>query len=343
MTDRQRYSVILPVRNGGEYLKDCVASILAQTLADQFEFLVLENASTDGTAEWLETLCDPRVHVYPSKRPLSIEENWTRILQVPRGEFTTIIGHDDLLDPNYLEVMQTLIDEHPDAGLYFAHFRLIDTNGTILRSCLPMPGHETAAEFLAARIMKIRDSFGTGYLMRSIDYDRVGGIPPFGQLMHADDALWMLLMENSWKATSPYELFSYRLHAQSTSGSNDPLAYLRALESYQDVLEKLSEQDHSVREVITRYGPDYYFEHGESLHKRLLIRSLIGQQGYPQDAPKRLHRIAQRFTGWERSNQRRKKRLKLLEYLHRMPGGRSLYWVIHTLARFARQQHRLRS
>src|SRR5579872_3781791 len=93
-----KYSIILPVRNGGHYVKACVGSILAQTFVD-FELLVLDNCSTDGTTEWLSTLKDPRIMIFPAEKPLTIEENWGRITRIPKKEFITLIGHDDILYP----------------------------------------------------------------------------------------------------------------------------------------------------------------------------------------------------------------------------------------------------
>ena len=72
------YSIILPVRNGGAYVKKCVRSILQQGNMD-FNLLVLDNCSTDGTAEWIESLGDERIIIYRSDRTLTIEENWGRI------------------------------------------------------------------------------------------------------------------------------------------------------------------------------------------------------------------------------------------------------------------------
>ncbi len=336
----KRFSIVLPVRNGGEHLRSCVASVLAQTLADGFELLVLENASTDGTAEWLATLRDPRVRLHPADRPLSIEENWARIKAMPRGEYMTVIGHDDLLDPDFLETMGALIDAHPGAGLYFAHFRLIDGEGKFVRHCRPMPARETAGEFLAVRLLNFRDTFGTGYVMRSADYDRVGGIPLYEKLIHSDDSLWMHLMEGSWRATSPRELFSYRLHEQSVSGGTNPLGYLAALESYQDALDAMARRDPGVREMLARYGPEANFQFGEYLHKRFMLTSLAGRGAYPADVPARLRRVQERFAGGAGAFQR-KRRLRWLERLYRFPGGRSLYRLARALAAFAGQGHRL--
>lgn len=256
-SSNRQFVIVLPVRNGGEYLKDCVASILAQTY-ERFRLVVLENASTDDTVGWLRQRHDPRITILESPAPLNIEENWARIAQLDMsGEFLTIIGHDDLLDPEYLLNMSTLIDAHPDARLYQTHFRLIDKHGRKLRSCLPMPARETAESFLVARLRFRRDSYGTGYMCRGEDYVRVGGIPPYKKLMFADDALWMSLMRGSYKATLPQEMFSYRLHSGGTSHSPDWRCTLDSLTAYLDFLMEYGNSNREVREVLQRGVAEY--------------------------------------------------------------------------------------
>ena len=127
-----KYSIILPVFNGGEYFKLCVKSILGQSFSD-FNLLVLDSGSSDGSIEWIKGLNDNRIKIYPTEKRLTIEENWTRIRSIPRNEFMTIIGHDDLFDKNYLQQMDELINHYPDASLYQSHFRFIDAAGSIMR------------------------------------------------------------------------------------------------------------------------------------------------------------------------------------------------------------------
>ena len=79
-----KVSVVLPVRNGVPYLRKAVQSVLAQTFAD-LELVVLENWSSDGTAEILAGFDDPRLRVVPAERPLSIIENWARAAEQTRG------------------------------------------------------------------------------------------------------------------------------------------------------------------------------------------------------------------------------------------------------------------
>ena len=118
-----KYSIILPVRNGGEYVKQCVYSVLAQKHAD-FNFLILDNASSDGTFEWLQSLTDERIKLYPSDKSLTIEQNWARVIDVPKNEYMTLIGHDDILYPDFLKTIDDLIQSNPSASLFHTHFNL---------------------------------------------------------------------------------------------------------------------------------------------------------------------------------------------------------------------------
>ena len=257
IADRRRscnrqFVIVLPVRNGGEYLKACVGSILSQT-HEHFRLIVLDNASTDGTVAWLRQRNDARISVRESSAPLTIEENWARIASLDIStEFMSIIGHDDLFFPEYLTGMAALIDAHPDACLYHAHFQIIDRNGRKVRSCLPMPTVETAESFLAERLQLRRDSFGTGYMYRASDYLRVGGIPLYKKLMFADDALWLSLMRGSYKATLRQQMFSYRLHPGGTSHMPDWKPTLESLGAYLDFLFAYGDSDSEIKSVLER-------------------------------------------------------------------------------------------
>ncbi len=272
-----KFSIILPVKNGGEYVKECVQSILSQTYPD-FNLHILENYSTDGTAEWLQTLKDVRIIVIPSERSLSIEENWARILSIKRNAFMTIIGHDDLLDNNYLEVMNDLIQQNSGASLYQAHFRFIDARANLVKHCKPMHEKQTAAEFLHSLFTDSIDTMGTGYMMRSEDYNLVGGIPSYPNLLFADHALWIKLTALSYKATSPTESFSYRLH-ENLSKKSDAFRYINSFYNYMDFLVDLKANQIQLKAIFKNYITKHILYYCRSLSHRLLKTPVAERNG----------------------------------------------------------------
>jgi hypothetical protein len=136
-----------------------------------------------------------------------------------QAEFMTIIGHDDLLKPDFLKVIDALRSSNPNAGLYQSAFNLIDKEGRLIRPCKPIPGKETSADFLSSRAWGLRDSFGTGYVFRVADYLSLGGMPDLPQLIFSDDLLFARLAVNGGKACSEEVACEYRLHRGSTSGA----------------------------------------------------------------------------------------------------------------------------
>ena len=264
-----RFSIILPVRNGGEYVKECVNSVLSQTLQD-FNLVVLDNCSTDHTVAWLESLKDPRIIIHKADRSLSIEENWGRIKDVPRNEFMTMIGHDDLLLPNYLQEMDTLINRFPDATLYQTHFNYIDAAGKLIRLSEAMDEQQFVQDFLADQMQQTIDSTGTGYMMRSTQFDEAGGMPVnYPNLIFADYALWVRLMAKGYKATSFKTCFSYRVH-QSVSATTNAEAFLKALGIYIKEIDQLQKERPAVKEVVQSFGKGFLLFWCESLSHRLL-------------------------------------------------------------------------
>ena len=264
-----KYSIILPVYNGGEYVKQCISSICNQTLQD-FNLLILDNNSTDGTVEWIKSLNEPRISVYTSQTNLGITGNWARVKDVTKNEFITLIGHDDILCPNYLADMSTLIAEHPKASLYQCHFEFIDADGNRMRKCKPMAEKQMGHEFLQAQFMHSLDSTGTGYMMRSADFDMLGGMPiEYPNLIFADYHLWLQLTLKSYKATSAAIGFQYRLHNSTSRLTNGEL-YQQAFQQYVYFISSLDKQYADVSRVVKEYGGNYLMFFCRSLSHRIL-------------------------------------------------------------------------
>ena len=244
------YSIILPVRNGGGYIKQCVASILAQP-GNNYNLIILDSGSTDGTVEWIKAQKDPRIVFYPSDVPLTIEQNWGRIKSVPRNKWMTIIGHDDLLHPCYLTIMDALIKKHPEASLYAPHFDFIDEDGMVIRQSKPMPEVQSACEFTEKLLLNDIDA--VGLVMRSDDYDAVGGFPLYPNLLFADFVIWINLAGITYKATAPECCLSYRIHRKSTTTTSNDDKYHAAYDLYIRYLIALKEKGPCYNEVINKH------------------------------------------------------------------------------------------
>lgn len=271
-----KFSVILPVRNGGEHIKECVASILSQTVQN-FDLLILENKSSDGTSEWLASLQDSRIKIFPSIKPLTIEDNWKRALDIPKNRFMTLIGHDDILMPHYLEVMSSLIDANKDANLYQTHSIFIDTDGNKIRDCSPMDSIMNASDFVGKALQRTVDINGTGFMFRSDLYDSLKGIPSFPKLMFADYALWFSIAQKSKVAVAETFAFKYRLH-YNTSQMADPVVYCKALKEFSSFLKQLM-KDSDLQISVKENAPGFIAHYCKSICHKMLRYSLPERDG----------------------------------------------------------------
>ena len=249
-----KFSIILPVRNGENHIHSCISSILSQTFPD-LDLLILENASTDNTLPIIQSFNDKRISVFSASVPLSIEENWGRILNLEKSEFMTLIGHDDLLDSNYLSVMNGLINSYPDATLYHAHFRYIDSQGKVVKKCKPMKGVQQPDEVIFNFLNDKTDLMGTGFMMRSSDYNRVGGMPLYPNLLFADMELFINLVLPGYLAVSGEECFSFRIHQKATTSTSSDFNFLSGFDNLVHFFYKLKSYSPAIRNVIEQNSP----------------------------------------------------------------------------------------
>lgn len=314
----------MPVRNGGQYMKDCVHSILSQSLQD-FNLIVLDNCSSDGSLEWLYSLSDIRINIYESDKPLSIEENWSRIKDVPKNEFITLIGHDDLLNVNYLETMNDLISKHPRASLYQAHFQFIDKDGLLIRDCIPMDEIQDAQDFLENFFSRTIDSTGTGYMMRSKDYDNLKGINPlFDNLLFADYALWIDMVILGYKATSMHSTFKYRVH-QSVSRITNGEKYAYAFEKFLSFLKVHKDRNEKINIVIEKYGKTMLLFYCESISHLLLKTPRKNRKLLVSDFIEICKKYAALLFPNAKFNPEEKFRINIAKKLDSTSGGRLLF------------------
>ena len=265
-------SIILPVHNGGAYLAEALKSVLSQTYP-HFSLIVLENASTDETNQILSEIKDPRITIFPSKRLLSIGENWSRATSIDLASYVTFLSHDDFFAPDYLKTIVALIEQHPDARVFTTHFDLIDSNGSLLRPSKPIPYVENDEEYLLATQQHQRDSYGTGYVMQSDRFMEIGGIPQLPNLMFADDLLiFSMIQDGGYKVCDPSTQFHYRYHGDSMARLTTLEIIFDAGVQYLDYLDHTSYMNTPEhRKLAQRYVKDILVRRHRALLAALLI------------------------------------------------------------------------
>lgn len=100
--DKPLVSVVIPTYNRAEYLREAIASVLAQTYG-YFELLVLDNCSPDHTQEVVTSFSDKRIKYLRHYCNIGAIANWTYGVFLANGKYVSILGDDDKYKPMFLE------------------------------------------------------------------------------------------------------------------------------------------------------------------------------------------------------------------------------------------------
>lgn len=123
-----RVTVLLPVHNGGTFLRPAVDSILAQTYGD-FELLVIDDGSTDGSVKSIEAERDSRIRLIHNPSNLGLIVTLNKGVALAKGAYLARMDADDLCEPKRLERQVEYLDNHPEVGVCSTWATFIDTGG----------------------------------------------------------------------------------------------------------------------------------------------------------------------------------------------------------------------
>lgn len=181
-----RLSIGLPVHNGDQYLSEALDGLLGQSYAD-FELIISDNASTDGTAEICRryAAADPRIRYIRQERDIGAAPNHNVVLRESRGELFKWAGHDDLYGRDLLARCVEALDAHPDAVLASCYAATVDPAGELTGTEFRYPEAADSAR-APQRLRSLLFALGCDDDYGVMRTDIVRRIPPTGSYYHAD-------------------------------------------------------------------------------------------------------------------------------------------------------------
>ncbi len=114
-----KFSILIPTYNRRDFVLKAVMSVLSQTYDGDFEIIVVDNRSTDGTVEALEEISDARVKIFSIENGGVIARSRNVALEAASGDWIAFLDSDDRWLPHKLEVISRLI--RIDAGDFYYH------------------------------------------------------------------------------------------------------------------------------------------------------------------------------------------------------------------------------
>jgi glycosyltransferase involved in cell wall biosynthesis len=218
----------MAVHNGADYVGDAVASVLAQTFRD-FEFLIVDDGSTDRSASIIASFGDERVRLVTNAENLGLTRSLNRGLELARGELIARQDADDRSHPVRLARQVEFMDAQPDVVVVGSQARFINASGAVMSG----PGWHKLHSALGVRWQVMFDSpfVHTAVMFRrSIVWTQHGGYDASFRTSQ-DYELWSRLARQYSLCNLPETLVDLRLHDRSISSTRtrDNVEKVRAL------------------------------------------------------------------------------------------------------------------
>ena len=212
-----RISVVMPVYNGAQFLAAAVNSILAQSYGD-FEFVIVDDASTDETPALLARLTDPRIKILTHSTNSGIVASLNDGLAAATGEYIARMDADDISLPARFAKQIDFLTQRPNIGLVGCAAEVITPAGDYVETMHPKSATDGGLRWF--------NLFGSPFIhptvmMRRALVMQVGGYDPTFTVAQDRD-LWDRLLTVTQVAYLPDILFQRRVHRSSVSITHNP-------------------------------------------------------------------------------------------------------------------------
>lgn len=242
MASSPQVSILVPTYNRRRLLVETLSSILMQSYTD-FEVIVVDNCSTDGTEEEIAKIKDGRIIYIKNEVNVGSVNNYNRALRYARGEFIYFFSDDDIMLDNNLARKVTILKQYSSVGLVHSDMNTINGEGEVggghwvawfpalqkiyqLLVRQPLMKQEKAFELL----YKYWNFISMPTVLVRAEVLRQNRLEFNNQLTLLCD--WDLWLKMALKADFYYlneVLVSYRLHSSNDSHNLNPQTYYREL------------------------------------------------------------------------------------------------------------------
>lgn len=127
-------SVIIPAYNGDRYIKNAIASVLAQTYSN-YEIIVVDDGSTDNTSQIVQGYGDRVKYLYQDNQGVAAARN--KGIGVSKGQYIAFLDQDDVFLPDKLSEQVSCFELHPDAGIIHSGWQRVNYCGEIIGKVEP--------------------------------------------------------------------------------------------------------------------------------------------------------------------------------------------------------------
>ncbi len=211
-----KFSIAIPVYNRSEYLRQAIASCLAQTVSD-FEVTVSDDCSSEDLRAVVQSFGDPRVVHHRAESRLGACANHQRAVSLSRGAYVINLHSDDMMLPNCVEVAGRELDRRTDAAAAYFACTYLESGRVSGGSVVPAMGFADAASLLREPWLEgFHGNAPSCCLFRRTAFDRVGGYRTFLRLAYDWDLYIRFLTSGGGVIFIPQILGICGLHSEQS-------------------------------------------------------------------------------------------------------------------------------
>lgn len=269
--NRPVWSVMIPVYNAGNYLREAIKSVLVQAQsAELMQIEVVDDGSTDQNVEQLvREIGNGRVSYYRQPFNVGSLQNFHSCLIRARGKLIHLLHADDFVNPGFYDAMEKLLKEYPEAGAGFCRYQYVNEKSKVLYS--------QAAELDKSGILKNwLCTLGTyqriqyvSMVVRREVYEKLGSF--YGVEYGEDWEMWMRIAYHYPIAYTPELLASYRLHTNSITGKRFSTAQnIEELKWVMNVIQKYLPEEK--RAQVLKASKKFYAQYAVKTGKNLWVK-----------------------------------------------------------------------
>jgi len=263
-----KITVLLPVYNCELYIKEAVESILNQTFTN-FEFLIIDDSSTDNTVAIIKTYNDSRIQLIEKPVNTGYTNSLNLGLELAKGEYIARMDGDDISLPDRFFKQVTFLDSNQDVVLCGTNFSIIDTNKII--------GLPENNEEIKIALLKANSLAHPSVMIRNNKLQEFKLLYDLNKEPAEDYDLWVRLLGIGKIHNLQEILLNYRVHDTQVSQKREAQQMKSALESRLKMLEYLNypfnENEFSLLKKIMLFNTDLNFNEikGFSILKQKMI------------------------------------------------------------------------
>ena len=202
-------TVLMPVYNGTKFLGEAIESIVNQSF-NEFEFLIINDGSTDQSNELIKSYDDKRIRLFVNKNNIGQSASLNKGIKMARGDYIAIMDQDDISVQDRLKVQLEFMENHPNIDVCGSWLELFGTYDGIVK-------YETKSEKIKMGLLTNINLGHPTVIIRKSTIDKYNLRYDDTYTIANDYDLWFMMLDTCSFSNISKPLLKHRTHERQNS------------------------------------------------------------------------------------------------------------------------------